>query len=148
MSNLRLIKQTATASGITSVSMTDVFSSDYDIYKVTVAQTTYDVSNTDVIALKLRFIKSLDLENKLSPETIKLLTEQKGQRASNIYRIKQGMSEKARQTMLKEQQDALEQDMAPFGFIVDGLEDENIGQMVDEYGTKWSPVVRDYGSDW
>ena len=53
-----------------------------------------------------------------------------------------------RQTMLKEQQDALEQDMAPFGFIVDGLEDENIGQMVDEYGTKWSPVVRDYGSDW
>ena len=58
MSNLRLIKQTATASGITSVSMTDVFSSDYDIYKVTVAQTTYDVSNTDVIALKLRFINS------------------------------------------------------------------------------------------
>ena len=56
MSNLRLIKQTATASGITSVSMTDVFSSDYDIYKVTVAQTTYDVSNTDVIALKIRFI--------------------------------------------------------------------------------------------
>ena len=53
-----------------------------------------------------------------------------------------------RQTMLKEQQDALEQDMAPFGFIVDGLEDENIGQMVDEYGTKWNPVVRDYGSDW
>ena len=53
-----------------------------------------------------------------------------------------------RQTMLREQQDALEQDMAPFGFIVDGLEDENIGQMVDEYGTKWSPVVRDYGSDW
>ena len=52
--------------------------------------------------LKLRFIKSLDLENKLSPETIKLLTEQKGQRASNIYRIKQGMSEKARQTMLKD----------------------------------------------
>ena len=58
MSNLRLIKQTATASGITSVSMTDVFSSDYDIYCVTVAQTTYDVSNTDVIALKLRFINS------------------------------------------------------------------------------------------
>jgi hypothetical protein len=53
-----------------------------------------------------------------------------------------------RQTMMREQQDALEQDMAPFGFIVDGLEDENIGQMVDEYGTKWSPVVRDYGSDW
>ena len=58
MSNLRLIKQTATSSGITSVSMTDVFSSDFDIYCVTVAQTTYDVTNTDVIALKLRFINS------------------------------------------------------------------------------------------
>ena len=53
-----------------------------------------------------------------------------------------------RATMMKEQQDALEQDMAPFGFIVDGLEDENIGEMVDEYGTKWSPVVRNYGSNW
>ena len=53
-----------------------------------------------------------------------------------------------RQTMMREQQDALEQDMAPFGFVVTGLEDENVGQMVDEYGTKWNPVVRDYGSDW
>ena len=48
----------------------------------------------------------------------------------------------------EEQQDALEQDMAPFGFIVDGLEDENIGEMVDEYGTRWSPVVRDYRNNW
>tara|TARA_Y100000034_G_scaffold132362_1_gene195173 strand:+ start:105 stop:1748 length:1644 start_codon:yes stop_codon:yes gene_type:complete len=53
-----------------------------------------------------------------------------------------------RKTMMKEQQDMLEQDMAPFGFIVDGLEDENIGEMVDEYGTRWNPVVRDYGSNW
>ena len=53
-----------------------------------------------------------------------------------------------RQTMMREQQDALEQDMAPFGFGVNGLEDENIGEMVDEYGTKWSPVVRDYGTNW
>ena len=53
-----------------------------------------------------------------------------------------------RQTMMKEQQDALEQDMAPFGFIITGLEDENIGEMVDEYGTRWNPVVRDYGSNW
>tara|TARA_R100001086_G_scaffold141781_1_gene74480 strand:- start:148 stop:684 length:537 start_codon:yes stop_codon:yes gene_type:complete len=58
MSNLRLIKQTATASGISSVSLTDVFSADYDIYCVTVAQTTYDVTNTDVIAVKLRFISA------------------------------------------------------------------------------------------
>lgn len=53
-----------------------------------------------------------------------------------------------RQTMMKEQQYALEQDMAPFGFVVTGLEDENIGEMVDEYGTRWNPVVRDYGSNW
>ena len=53
-----------------------------------------------------------------------------------------------RQTMMREQQDALEQDMAPFGFVVTGLEDENIGQMIDEYGTRWSPIVRDHSSDW
>ncbi len=53
-----------------------------------------------------------------------------------------------RQTMMKEQQYALEQDMAPFGFVVTGLEDENIGEIVYEYGTRWNPVVRDYGSNW
>ena len=53
-----------------------------------------------------------------------------------------------RQTMMKEQQDALEQDMAPFGFILTGLEDENIGEMVDEYGTRWNPVIRDHGTNW
>ena len=53
-----------------------------------------------------------------------------------------------RKTMMREQQDALEQDMAPFGFVVTGLEDENVGEMVDEYGTRWNPVVRDYGSNW
>ena len=53
-----------------------------------------------------------------------------------------------RQTMMKEQQDALEQDMAPFGFIITGLEDENIGEVIDEYGTRWNPVIRDYGSNW
>jgi len=53
-----------------------------------------------------------------------------------------------RMKMIKENQDAMEQDMAPFGFVVTGLEDENIGEMVDEYGTRWSPVVRDYKSNW
>ena len=53
-----------------------------------------------------------------------------------------------RMTMMREQQNALEQDMAPCGFVINGLEDENIGNMVDEYGTKWAAVVRDYGSDW
>jgi len=53
-----------------------------------------------------------------------------------------------RMQMIKENQYAMEQDMAPFGFVVTGLEDENVGEMVDEYGTKWSPVVRDYNSNW
>jgi hypothetical protein len=53
-----------------------------------------------------------------------------------------------RERMLQENKDQIEQDMAPFGFIVDGLEDENIGEMVDEYGTKWNPIVRDYSSNW
>ena len=50
--------------------------------------------------------------------------------------------------MIAEQQDMLEQDMAPFGFVVTGLEDENIGEMVDEYGTRWSPIVRDSTGSW
>jgi hypothetical protein len=53
-----------------------------------------------------------------------------------------------RKTMMAEQQDMLEQDMAPFGFVINGLEDENVGEMVDEYGTRWAPVVRDYTTDW
>ena len=53
-----------------------------------------------------------------------------------------------RQQMYKENQDQLEQDMAPFGFVINGLEDENIGTAVDEYGTRWSPIVRTYESDW
>ena len=53
-----------------------------------------------------------------------------------------------RQTMMREQQDALEQDMAPFGFVVNGLEEENIGEVVDEYGTRWNPIVRDHGTNW
>ena len=50
--------------------------------------------------------------------------------------------------MYKDQQDQLEQDMAPFGFVVNGLEDENIGEMVDEYGTRFSPIVRTKDSNW
>jgi hypothetical protein len=38
--------------------------------------------------------------------------------------------------------------MAPFGFVINGLEDENIGTAVDEYGTRWSPIVRQYDTDW
>ena len=52
-----------------------------------------------------------------------------------------------RARMYAEQQNQLEQDMAPFGFIDDGL--DNYGEtMTDEYGTVWSPVVRTHDSDW
>jgi hypothetical protein len=50
--------------------------------------------------------------------------------------------------MYRENQDQLEQDMAPFGFMINGLEDDNIGEMVDEYGTRWSPIVRQYDTNW
>ena len=52
-----------------------------------------------------------------------------------------------RMTMMKEQQDALEQDMAPFGFIVNGVDDP-FEDEIDEYGTRWTPVVRDYTTNW
>jgi len=52
-----------------------------------------------------------------------------------------------RARLYMEQQHQLEQDMAPFGFIVDGVND--FGEtVVDEYGTRWSPVVRTHDSDW
>ena len=53
-----------------------------------------------------------------------------------------------REKMFLEHQNQLEQDMAPFGFVVNGLEDSNIGEMVDEYGTRWSPIVRNYDTNW
>ena len=52
-----------------------------------------------------------------------------------------------RARMYLEQQNQLEQDMAPFGFIVDGVNDYGEA-VVDEYGQRWSPVVRSHDSDW
>ena len=51
-----------------------------------------------------------------------------------------------RQRMFREQQDQLEQDMAPFGFIDNGVDEVDVE--IDEYGTRWTTVVRDYNSDW
>ena len=52
-----------------------------------------------------------------------------------------------RARMFLEQQHQLEQDMAPFGFVDDGLGHDG-PTIIDEYGTRWSPVVRSYDSDW
>jgi hypothetical protein len=43
-----------------------------------------------------------------------------------------------RNALFAEQQNALEQDMAPFGFMDDGINDHE--PEVDEYGDIWSPV--------
>ena len=53
-----------------------------------------------------------------------------------------------RERMFLEQQDQLEQDMAPFGFVDNGLDDPLGETVIDEYGQRWSPVVRDYDSSW
>ncbi len=53
-----------------------------------------------------------------------------------------------RERMFLEQQDQLEQDMAPFGFMDNGIDDPLGETVIDEYGTRWSPVVRDYDSSW
>ena len=50
-----------------------------------------------------------------------------------------------RANMLKENQTQMENEMAPFGFVDDGINDPNI----DEYGKTWQPVkIRDYETDW
>jgi len=59
-----------------------------------------------------------------------------------------------RQQLWKEKQDLVDQDMAPFGFVLDGVNDEygeRIGETIDEYGSTFSPVVqshREWLEDW
>lgn len=54
-----------------------------------------------------------------------------------------------RARLFLEQQSQIEQDMAPFGFIDDGITDyHNEETVVDEYGTKWNPIVRSYDTPW
>ena len=50
-----------------------------------------------------------------------------------------------RRRIYEEQKNQIEQDMAPFGFIVDGLGDENI---VDTDGTVWSADMNDSDARW
>ena len=54
-----------------------------------------------------------------------------------------------RERMFAEQQDQLEQDMAPFGFVDNGLDNPHEEEEVDEYGNRWEPVkIRNFNSDW
>ena len=51
-----------------------------------------------------------------------------------------------RERMYAEQKEQLEQDMAPFGFVDNGIAEPEVE--VDEYGTRWTTVTRDHNSDW
>jgi len=59
MSNLRLINETNVSSFVNTVNITDIFSADFDIYKIVVSDTEPSgVPSTDVIALYTRFINA------------------------------------------------------------------------------------------
>ena len=59
-----------------------------------------------------------------------------------------------RQQLWKEKENLIEQDMAPFGFVLDGVYNEDgipIGETIDEYGSRFSPVVsshKEWLEDW
>ena len=60
---------------------------------------------------------------------------------SNQGYFKELTDQNARMQMYAEQQNLIEQDMAPFGFVDDGI-NEKEQETVDEYGDRWIPVVR------
>ena len=59
---------------------------------------------------------------------------------SNQPFFKEMTDTNARQIMYEEQQNQIEQDMAPFGFVDDGIPDHEKPEY-DEYGTLWHPVT-------
>ena len=60
---------------------------------------------------------------------------------SNQPFFKEMTDTNARQQLYEEQQNLIEQDMSPFGFVDDGIPDHEKIE-VDEYGTVWHPVTR------
>jgi len=60
---------------------------------------------------------------------------------SNQVFFKELTDSNIRNQMYMEQQNLIEQDMAPFGFLDDGI-NEHEQSTVDEYGTVWHPVTR------
>ena len=62
---------------------------------------------------------------------------------SNQGYFKELTNQNARQQMYMEQQKLIEEDMAPFGFVDDGINSDPMNEeTIDEYGTRWMPVVR------
>jgi len=56
MSNLRLINETSISSSVSSISITDVFTSDFDIYKIT--STGVSTTGTNYVDVDMRLINS------------------------------------------------------------------------------------------
>ena len=62
---------------------------------------------------------------------------------SNQGYFKELTNQNARQQMYVEQQKLIEEDMAPFGFVDDGINSDPMNEeTIDEYGDRWVPVVR------
>jgi hypothetical protein len=59
---------------------------------------------------------------------------------SNQTYFKELTDQDIRARLVDEQQDAMDQDMAPFGFIDDGVNPPEPETFKDPYGTMWSPV--------
>ena len=60
---------------------------------------------------------------------------------SNQPFFKEMTDTNARQQLYEEQQNLIEQDMSPFGFVDDGIPDYEKPE-IDEYGTVWHPITR------
>ena len=61
---------------------------------------------------------------------------------SNQPYFKELSNSNIRNQMYVEQQNLIEQDMAPFGFVDNGVDAIEGEETIDEYGTRWYPVVR------
>ena len=62
---------------------------------------------------------------------------------SNQPYFKELSDSNIRNQMYMENQKLIEQDMAPFGFVDDGINsDPEHEETIDEYGTRWVPIVR------
>jgi hypothetical protein len=61
---------------------------------------------------------------------------------SNQPYFKELSDSNIRNQMYVDNQKLIEQDMAPFGFVDDGINTPENEDTIDEYGTRWYPVVR------
>ena len=61
---------------------------------------------------------------------------------SNQPYFKELSDSNIRSQMYMEQEKLIEQDMAPFGFVDNGIDDVSEEESIDEYGTRWFPVTR------